>query len=189
MANDKTSKGSRSGATAKSSPSDTMAKPASSDAAAQNPNKAQAEFQRYMRRMETQQPGGAPAFMMPFAVSPGNEGAPVWAVPPSVAMLPHGPGSPGFFAAMPHGGALGQGSLTSSLGSTIRLGVDVVNAALAGSIRLLNGISGAAYSYGELGYGHSDCGCHASCNCCADDCCGCDCCGCECCNPGVGTCC
>ena len=199
MANDKTSKRSSSDAPAKSSSSDAPAKTHSSDAGAPTQNKAQTEFERYMKRMETQQPGSAPAFMMPFAVTPGNEGVPVWAVPPSVAMLPQGSGSPGFFAAMPHGGTQGQSSLTSSLGATIRLGVDVINAALAGSVRLLNGISGAAYGYGEPGYGHSNyahsgCGCHASCDCCGDDCCGddcCgdDCCGCECCNPGVGTCC
>jgi hypothetical protein len=189
MAKDKTSKRPPSGATAKSSSSDAPAKPSSSDAAAPTPNKAQAEFQRYTKRMEGQQPGSAPAIMMPFAVPPGSEGAPVWAVPPSVAMLPHGWGSPGFFAAMPHGGALGHSSLTSSLGSTVRLGVDVINAALAGSVRLLNGISGSAYGFDEQRYGYSGCGCHSGCDCCGDDCCGFNCCGCECCNPSVGTCC
>jgi hypothetical protein len=189
MGNDKTSKRSPSDAPAKSSSSDAADKVASSDAAAPTPNKAQAEFQRYKKRMEGQQPGGAPAVMMPFVVPPGSEGVPGWAVPPSVAMLPQGSGSPGFFATMPHGGVPGQSSLTSSLGSTIRLGVDVINAALAGSVRLLNGISGAAYGYGEPAYGHSGCGCDAGCDCCGDDCCGYDCCGCECCNPSVGTCC
>jgi hypothetical protein len=133
-----------------------------------SPNKAQAEFQKYMKRMQAQ--GGIPGFMMP-----GGEGAPGWAVPPSVAMLPGGGG--GYFAPIHHP----EGSLTTRLGSTLRLGVDVLNAALAGGVRFLNGVSGAAY--GEQDYGGS-CGCG-----CGDDCCGCDCCGCECCQPGVGTCC
>lgn len=141
-------------------------------------NKAQAEFQKYMKRM---QEGGAAFFM------PGGEGMPGWAVPPSVAMMP-GPGGHGFFAAMPQAGTFPEGSLSHRLGSTIRLGVDVINAALAGSVRILNGIAGAygGEQYGH-GYGHAGCGC--GCDCCGDDCCGVDCCGCECCNPGVGTCC
>jgi hypothetical protein len=190
MATGKTSKRSSSEVPGKSSSSDASAKtPSAEGSAAATLNRAQAEYQRYMKRMETQRPGSGPAFMMPFAVTPGNEGMPLWAVPPSVAMLPHGTSSPGLFAPMPHGGTPEQSSLTTNLGATIRLGVDLINAALAGSVRLLSGISGVAYGYGEAGYGQSNCGhpacgCHASCDCCCDDCC-----ACECCNPGVGTCC
>jgi hypothetical protein len=159
---------------------------APADAASASMNKAQAEYQRYLKRMQGQNQGGMQGYI---AVPAGNEGVPGWAVPPSVAMLTNGSG--GYYAAMPQGGPQGHGSLTDSLGSTIRLGVDVINAALAGGVRLLNGISGAAYGYGEQGYGHQGCGC--SCNsggdCCGDDCCGSDCCGCECCQPGVGSCC
>ncbi len=195
MADNKPSKRPASGATAKSS-SDTEKSSSSSESTSPTLNKAQAEFQRYMKRMETQRLGSGGGFMMPLAISTGNEGAPVWAVPPSVAMLPHGSGGgPGFFAAIPSGDATGASLLTNSLGSTIRLGFDVINAALASSVRLLNGISGAAYGgYGEQGHMHSGCGCHSGCDCgghdcCSHDCCGYDCCGCECCNPGVGTCC
>jgi hypothetical protein len=140
-------------------------------------NKAQAEFQKYMKRMQAQ--GGIPGFMMP-----GGEGAPAWAIPPSVAMFPRG--SPGYFAPMPSAGGFGEGSLTHRLGSTLRLGVDVLNAALAGGVRILNGVSGAAY--GEQAYEGGGYGCGCGCGC-GDSCCGNDCCGCECCQPGVGTCC
>jgi hypothetical protein len=158
------------------------------DAAPASLNKAQAEHQRYLKRMQEQHQGGMQGFM---ALPAGNEGVPGWAVPPSVAMLPHG--AKGYYAVMPQGGPHGHGSLTHSLGSTIRLGVDVINAALAGGVRLLNGVSGAAYGYGE--HGHQGCGCGCGCgggcgdDCCGDDCCGTDCCGCECCRPGVGSCC
>jgi hypothetical protein len=102
------------------------------------PNKAQAEFQKYMKRMQAQ--GGIPGFMMPG-------GGPGWAVPPSLTMMPGG----GYFAAAPQGHHP-EGSLTTRLGSTLRLGVDVLNAALAGGVRFLNGVSGAAY--GEYGHEH-----------------------------------
>jgi hypothetical protein len=136
-------------------------------------NKAQVEFQKYMKRMQAQ--GGIPGFMMP-----GGEGAPGWAVPPSVAMLPRG--GPGYFAPMSPAGGFGEGSLTHGLGSTLRLGVDVLNAALAGGVRFLNGMTGAAYGEQD----HAGCGCGCGCG---DSCSGSDCCGCECCEPGVGTCC
>jgi hypothetical protein len=161
---------------------DNMNASAPADAAAASMNKAQAEYQRYLKRMQGQNQGGMQGHI---AMPAGHEGVPGWAIPPSVAMLPHGSG--GYYAAMPPGGPHGQGSLTDSLGSTIRLGVDVINAALAGGVRLLNGISGAAYGYGERGHGHHGCGCGGHCG--GDDCCGSDCCGCECCQPGVGSCC
>ncbi len=145
-------------------------------------NKAQAEFQKYMKRMQAQ--GGIPGFMMP-----GGEGAPGWAVPPSVAMFPRE--GAGYFAPMHSAGGFGEGSLTHRLGSTLRLGVDVLNAALAGGVRFLNGMSGAAYGSRDHAGAGCGCGCGCGCgdNCCGSDCCGSDCCGCECCEPGVGTCC
>lgn len=142
-------------------------------------NKAQAEFQRYMKRMQAQPAGAASAFMTPVSFLSGGEAMPGWAVPPSVAMLPNTPGSAGFFVPMTPGMMSGQGSLTHRLGSTLHLGVDVINAALASGIRLLNGISGEE-SCGCEACGGSDCGC------CGSDCCG----GCEsCCRPSVGSCC
>jgi hypothetical protein len=153
-------------------------------------NRAQTEFQRHVKRQQAQPPGGAPAFMMPVGFFPGGEAMPGWAVPPSVATLPHAPGTAGFFVPMMPGGMSAQGSLIQQLGSTIHLGVDVINAALASGIRLLNGIAGAAR--GEYECGQEGCGCEAcrgsrgGCGCCGSDCCG----ACEsCCGPSVGTCC
>jgi hypothetical protein len=124
------------------------------------PNKAQAEFDKYTKRMQAQQAGPASAAAPPGGLS--------WAVPSSVTMLPrHG-----------DGGTSPPGSLADSIGTSLRLGVDVVNAALAGGVRLLGGFSAA--------YGHEDCGCES---CCEPSCCEPDCCGCECCDPGVGSCC
>ncbi len=107
---------------------------------------------------------------------------PGWAVPPSVAMMP------GYGPFGPSGEMAGSGSLTHRLGSTLRLGFDVVNAALAGGVRMLNGISDLGYGYAVSAYDHEGCGCD---DCCRDDCCGCDCCDCcePCCHPGVGNCC
>jgi hypothetical protein len=172
--------------------SDETPKPASNDAAAPSMNKAQAEFARYMNRIHAQQAGGAPAFLMPMGYLPGGEMMPGWAVPPSVAMLPHPGGVGGYAPPFPHGGGAGDNSLSTRLGSTIRLGVDVINAALAGGVRLLGGISGAVYGHGDAGYGHEHCQCPACREgCCASECCGYDCCGgCDpCCSPSVGTCC
>jgi len=171
---------------------DETPKPPSIDGAATPMNKAQAEFQRYMNRIHGQQQRGAPALMMPLGFPPSSDAMPAWAVPPSVAMLPHAPGSPGYFVAIPQAGGTGDGSLAGGLGSTFRLGVDLINAALAGGVRLLSGISGTAHGYGQQECGHEGCGCPAcSQGCCGDECCGNDCCGgCdECCRPSVGTCC
>lgn len=134
--------------------------PSSSGAAAAL-NKAQAEFDKYTRRVQAQRAGMVSAL-----------GAPGWAMPPSVTMLPRHPGG--------GGGAAAPGSLTATLGDSLRLGLDVLNAGLAGGVRLLNGIAGLT------GTDHEGCGCKS---CCPPDCCEPDCCGCECCNPGVGTCC
>ena len=157
---------------------------APADTASASINKAQAEYQRYRKRMQGQNHGGMQGYV---AMPAGNEGVPGWAVPPSVAMLTNGSGE--YYAAMPQAGPHGQVSLSDSLGSTICLGVDVINAALAGGVRLLNGISGAAYGHGEHGHHGCGCGCQSSGDCCGDDCCGSDCCGCEGCQPGVGSCC
>ncbi len=68
--------------------------------------------------------------MMPLSARRGGDAR--WpAVPPSVAMMP------GYGSFGPSGEAAGSGSLTHRLGSTLRLGFDVVNAALAGGVRML----------------------------------------------------
>jgi hypothetical protein len=171
-----------------------MAKSADPKPAAKAPEpkpatKAQAEFERYKAQGgAVQQPYGfAPthdpraAGMYPVILPyPGNSG-PGWGVPPSVAMLPYPPGPGGMQAAA-------GGSLADQLGSTLRLGIDVVNAVLVGGIRVLTGFSG--YGAGEHSEGHGcSCGC---CDPCKSECGGYDCCcvfGEQCCHPSVGTCC
>ncbi|HEY2661453.1 MAG TPA: hypothetical protein VGI79_17170 [Caulobacteraceae bacterium] len=127
------------------------------------PNKAQEEFAKYQRRMQAQ-----PAGPIPGGVFYANAG-PSWAVPPSIAMLPPYAGAPPPPTA---------GSLTEGLGASLRLGIDLINAALAGGVRILGGFADA--------YGHEDCGCES---CCEPTCCEPDCCDCDCCHPGVGNCC
>lgn len=130
-------------------------------------SKAQAEFHRYKERL-AQEAAGAP-----FALMPG------WALPPSMAAMP------GLMFQQP--APMATGSLRLRLGSTLRLGVDFVNSALASGVRVLSGI-GAGYEMGwPAGYAHGHghgcgCGCRGH-NCC--DFFGCS----ECCRPGVGTCC
>lgn len=130
-------------------------------------NRAQAEFHRYKERLAQEGAGGAQ-----FAFMPG------WALPPSLAAMP----GPMFQQPSP----MATGSLRLRLGSTLRLGVDFVNSALAGGVRVLNGI-GAGYEMGwPGGYSHGHqrgCGC----GCCGENCC--EYFGCECCNPSVGNCC
>jgi hypothetical protein len=154
-------------------PQSGSAQPAPAPDAAQN--KAQAEFQRYKERLAQEAAGGAN-----FAIMPG------WALPPSLTAAPgwhHGMPGPMFQQPAP----MASGSLRLRLGSTLRLGVDFINSALAGGVRVLSGI-GAGYEMGwpagyAQGHGHG-CGCGS----CGHDCCdyfGCS----ECCRPGVGSCC
>ncbi len=148
------------------------------------PNKAQAEFDRYARRRQAQQaaagPPGGPA-AAPFG-GPFPDGGLTWAAPFGVGMAPVYVAGP---PAGPGGG--GDGSLTQGIGTTVRLGVDLLNAALVSGIKVLGGFAGG------YGHGHQEgggcgggCGCES---CCEPSCCQPDCCGCDCCHPGVGTCC
>ena len=131
-------------------------------------NKAQAEFEKYKGRVGY--PAGA---MGPIRASFG---------PPAGFPL-GGPAMPGWVYGPPQ---LAPGSLTERLRCTLRLGADVLNASLAGGLRVLGGLSNVAEwawsdpRRGSYGYGH-DC----ACGCC--DCCSvlsCDCC----CQPSVGSC-
>ena len=149
------------------------------------PNKAQAEFEKYAQRRNAQGgggPSGGPGGG--FEAFPG--GGLSWAAPSGAIPIHFGP-HPGHG---PHGrgggGTLGEdvGDLASGIGTTLRLGVDLLNAALFNTAKILGGFTGA--------YGHErdeGCGCGGGCGCCEPSCCEPSCCGCECCSPGVGTCC
>jgi hypothetical protein len=77
-------------------------------------------------------------------------------------------------------------SLGDGAGQAIRLGVELVNAALARSLRMLNELG---ESYGAYGW-DDDCGCGCGGGCsCGYDCCRVMGCGCGRCEPSVGSCC
>ncbi len=155
-------------------------------------SKAAAEFRRFKeaRAATPATEGDDAAPSVPAAGSPPPMMAlPPWAMPPSFS-LPQPP--QGWGGMLPQPGTvqpapLAVGPLGDRLGSTLRLGIDVINMALAGSLRLLGGMG---YSGHEPGYG-DHCGCgghpfaehHGGYSCCCvfehDDCC----------TPSVGNCC
>jgi len=157
-----------------------MASDAKSTTAA-GPNKAQAEFDKYAQRRRAQAAGTGPEAPAAAGFFPG-EGL-TWAVPLGVGMAPAFPSGP-TSGSGPGSGGLGDsvGGLTESIGTTVRLGVDLLNAALVSGVKILGGFSGA-YGHGQ----HEGCGCGSGYVC--ESCCEPDCCGCECCHSGVGSCC
>jgi hypothetical protein len=145
----------------------------------ESPNAAQLEFQRYKARMGAM--GAMPGPMvLPWA-------APAWAMPPSFApMLP--PPGMGWPQAGQAGQAAGQaaGAVAGRLGETLRIGVDVLNAALASTAAALGGFAATAPGWGHGHYGHGHCGCGCGCSsCCGVMSCCCD----PCCSPNVCGCC
>lgn len=161
---------------------------------APGPNKAQAEFERYTQRRRAKASGeGAPNAAAPGPLPSENL---TWAVPLGVGMAPAFPGGLGSGAGGPERRGAGGlydsgGALTASIGTTVRLGVDLLNAMLSNGVKILGGFSDA-YGYGA--HGHCGCGCgcgsgYTCDSCCEPSCCEPDCCGCECCHPGVGSCC
>jgi hypothetical protein len=153
--------------------------------APQGSARAQAEFQHYKARLAAGQgapgAGGNPAYAVPLGFVPPGGAMPGWALPPSLTVLPQAAGMGGFGPAMLPAGPMVAGSLAERIGSSLRLGLDVVNAVLAGSARVLDGM------YGGYGYPEAGCGCGSCCeSCCCSDCCGCGGCGCT---PSVGCCC
>ena len=161
----------------------TRKKPEDAPAAAET--KAQAEFARFKERTggaadETSGPVG-------FGTPLPRGAVPAWSLgaPPPYPQAPQSPWSSST------GGAATTQSLGDGAGQAIRLGVELVNAALARSVRMLNDLGGA---YGSYGSDDCGCGCGGGCGCGCDDCCGYDCCcvmGCGCgrCEPSVGSCC
>ena len=175
---------------------------------AAGPNKAQKEFDKYAQRRRAQAaseasaPGAAPAAATfgPEAAASGRfpGGSLSWAVPLGVGMAPAYPGGQQAGPERPaqgDGGGLGDavGGLIAGIGTTARLGVDLMNAALFSGVKILGGFTGA-YGHGH-GHGHDDCGCGGgcgsgyTCDSCEPSCCEPDCCGCESCHPSVGSCC
>ncbi len=103
-------------------------------------------------------------------------------MPPSMTALPAG------YPYAPSGmrGVHPMGSLTERLGATVRLGVDLLNAALASGASALTGLTAAP---GVMGWAERGCG--GGCSCGGGYGCGYDCCeamGCGCCRPGVSAC-
>lgn len=153
-------------------------KEVSGGAAAMMQNKAKAAFVEHKKRLEQTNAGaaGIPGKEPPFQgrrepVAPPYQGIP-WPYPGPPPVTP--------FAPVP------QGSLTSSIGTMLRLGVDAINAGLNGWLRIMEGMQGDGY------VDRYACSCRNQCNC--DPChgqphytegcwqsCGCSCC----CNPGV----
>lgn len=160
-------------------------------------NAAKAEFDRYKARVTAR--GAAPAGLG-VAAPAGFAAAPSFSIGGAGAgYVPGMAGMPGMMVGSPWsggtpGGALGfpygpmqvppplpENSLTERLRYTLRLGVDLVNATLAGGLRVVGGLSDAAMARGAA---HGGCGCgHTSCGC-TDCCTTCD----PCCHSGVSSC-
>lgn len=153
-------------------------------------SKAAAEFRLFKEAREAAaaaSEGGTPASSSsPSGAwsAPPMTALPPWAMPPSFS-LPQSP--QGWGGMLPQPGLvqpapLAVGSLGDRLGSTLRLGIDVINMALVGSLRLLGGI-------GHGNHEHGGCGSHS----CAEHCGGYNCCCVfehnDCCTPSVGNCC
>jgi hypothetical protein len=142
--------------------------------------------------------GSAPFPGMPFQSPFGMAMPPM---PPG--MIPGPPGGPySMMPPPPPGGMMPPGAMSSpvsassvfdSLGTMLKLGIDTVNAVLAGGNQLLQGISGSGYYPGHYpaaphpgmgyhGYGHHGHHCcehnhyhdsygHSCCDVCGDSCC------------------
>jgi hypothetical protein len=133
---------------------------------------------------------------MPFPAPPGVNVPPFGAPMQGGPMPPQGmmPPMPGTMPTQP------SGDLFTSVGNMLRLGVDTINAALAGSNQIMQAFAGTGYHdpYGYQGHPHhyhhdwdyhhhAYCGCHHhDPACCYPSCC--DCYGESCCNPSVHGC-
>jgi len=161
-------------------------------------NRARSEFGEYKKRVGNHGthgpaagPTGFPGATAPRAMNP----PPGWPGPPGAAGGPYGMGvpfAPGGYS-WPNQGLAQAGSAESmagKLGTSLRLGIEILNAGLAGGVRLLEGMAGPEFAH----HGYDACS-QSSCDCCQPhDCCDCmDCCSVfgarSCCTPKVGTCC
>ena len=131
------------------------------------PSRARAALDEYRRRMavshgDTWGQPGITFGPLPFA-PPYGIGAPPWPFPPPPGMMPPPSGAP----QAPDGGREdSEQCLWRSLGTMIRLSVDLINSGL-------QGLAGAIHPQ------ETDCGCGCGCGCgereCEEPCC--DCCG------------
>ncbi len=172
--------------------------------------KAQLEFDRHKAKYEAAQasrgspfaPGqGSPmppplpqAAYYAYAPQEASYGPVRWGLPPSMAPLPAMPGAGAPIQGMPAGTVATAGSVGDRLGSTLRQGIEVLNAGLSGGMHFLGALSGAAYGnvpWGAPYAGGCGCGEPSHCHCQTYDCC--DCCDAHsmdcCCQPSVGNCC
>jgi hypothetical protein len=171
-------------------PQERPKEPAKDDSQA---NKAKLEFEAYKKRLE----GAGDAAT---GTSFGQRIAPVPHMAVPAWPWPMGPGGygPGASSWGPHPSVSpandSSDSLADRLSVTVKLGMDLLNAGLAGGSRLLQGLSamGAQYGYAYGGYHGHGCSCQS---CCGEDygCCQVDCChlcgASDDCTPSVGSCC
>jgi hypothetical protein len=159
-------------------------RPARKPTKAPKATKAQAEFARFKGQQSAAAgTGSGAAFASPLPTA----AIPAWSLqppPPPPGPQGYGPGpGQGWGPAAPSAGS--STSIVEGVGTTIRLGVEVLNAALSSSLGMLTGV-GDAVGWGRGTLGYED---HCSCG----DECGYDCCcvmGCGgCCEPSVGSCC
>jgi len=141
-------------------------------------SQAQDEFAQYKLRMEQAGASAGAPFASPLSAS----AVPAWSLQrPAAGPGPdgHGPAPSGTSAAR------AGGSIVDGVGTTIRLGVEALNAALSSGLQMLNGVGDA------VGWGQESCDCE-ECNPggpVAYDCCSVMGCGGGCCEPSVGSCC
>lgn len=148
-------------------------------------NKAQTEFAKYAQGRDQAAAsanagaaGGFPAGSLSWAVPIG--GTLTYVAGPPASGRPSGASTSG-------GGRAEAGRLTEGVGTTLRLGVDLLNAMLSSSVKVLGGFT-SAYGGGHCDDGGCGCGCGCE-SCCAPSCCQPSCCECDCCHSGVGACC
>jgi hypothetical protein len=148
-------------------PDDAQAAPTAPAApAAQAPSRARAALDEYRRRMavshgDTWGHPGMTFGPMPFA-PPYGMGAPPWPFPPPPGMMPPPTGAP--HVPDTGGSEDSEPCLWRSLGTMIRLSVDLINTGL-------QGLAGAIHPH------ETDCGCGCGCGDLEDEEPGCDCCG------------